>query len=278
MNVCIVVVTHNRIEYTKKTITSLLKDKTEEFDLYLWDNASADDTPDYLKSLKDNRITEVILSKENVGQTGAMNYAWSKTKAELVGKVDNDCVQTPGWTRVFARAHADIPKLGAVAAWLFFEEDFIYDVAQKKVQSFGEHQIFRHPWVGGSGFIMKRETYIKQGPWDKGIDVGTTDYFMKMALAGYINGWYYPFVYQDHLDDPLSECSNQLNDETLNSVYDITFTLRNKRIDSRQKSLEWRKRVLANLMYDPWDAKYYVGLRGKIWRARQKAAEFFALR
>ena len=49
-------------------------------------------------------------------------------------------------------------------------------------------------------------------------------------------------------------------------------------LSGRQKSLKWRKRVLANLMYDPWDARCYVCLRGKIWKARQKVAEFFALR
>ena len=102
MGIAIVVVTYNRLEYTKKTIERLLSD-TDDFDLYIWDNASTDETPEYLKDgLSDPRIQEVILSKENVGQTGAMNYAWSKTKAQLVGKLDNDCLVTPGWTRIFA--------------------------------------------------------------------------------------------------------------------------------------------------------------------------------
>ena len=117
MNVTIVLVTHNRLEYTKKTLARLLEDPTEEFDLYLWDNASSDETADFLKDgVKDPRIVDVVLSKKNMGQAGAMNYAWSKTKAELVGKVDNDCMQTPGWTRIFTRAHKDIHQLGAVAS------------------------------------------------------------------------------------------------------------------------------------------------------------------
>jgi GT2 family glycosyltransferase len=161
MNITIVVVTHNRLEYTRKCLSHLLSDKGEEFDLYLWDNASNDNTQDFLKSIDDPRINEVILNKENLGQTGAMNYVWEKTKAELVGKLDNDCLVTPGWTRIFKQAHMDIDKLGAVACWHFPLEDFDENTARKagKIQTFGKHQIFRHPWVCGSGFILKRSIY-----------------------------------------------------------------------------------------------------------------------
>lgn len=153
MNVAIVLVTHNRLVYTRKSISRLLKDTNEEFDLYLWDNASTDGTREYLKNeVNDPRIVETVLSKENVGQAGAMNYVWSKTKAELVGKLDNDCLVTPGWTRTFAEAHRDIPELGAVACWHFFPDDFDYALAEHKIQAFNGHQIFRHPWVCGSGF------------------------------------------------------------------------------------------------------------------------------
>ena len=125
MNIAIVVVTHNRLEYTKKTFKRLLEDPTEGFDLYLWDNASTDGTPEYLKdAVQDPRVVDAILSKENVGQTGAMNYVWSKTKAELVGKLDNDCLVTPGWTRILAKAHRDIVRLGAVACWHYPLDEF----------------------------------------------------------------------------------------------------------------------------------------------------------
>ena len=36
--------------------------------------------------------------------SSAMNRVRSKTKAELVGKLDNDCLVTPGWTRTLAWA------------------------------------------------------------------------------------------------------------------------------------------------------------------------------
>jgi len=265
MNITIVVPTHNRLEYTKKTLSRLLEDTTEEFDLYLWDNASEDETPEYLKSLKDPRIVEVILSKENAGQTGAMNYAWSKTKAELVGKLDNDCLVTPGWTRIFARAHKDIQKLGSVALWHFPFEDFDEALAAKKVVEFDGHKIFRHPWTCGSGFILKRNTFLKCGLWPQGSYVGTTGYFLKIALAGYINGWYYPLILQEHMDDP-SSIHSLLHQSEFNKAYEDSYGYNYADIKEMKKYMEVREKIIHNLMNDPYDPRYYVGWRKKLRR------------
>jgi glycosyltransferase involved in cell wall biosynthesis len=266
MNITLVVPTHNRLHYTIKTLNRLLEDPKEEFELYLWDNASTDETPEYLKEIKDPRIREVILSKKNVGQTGAMNYCWGKSKAELVGKLDNDCLVTPGWTRILAEAHRDIERLGAIACWHFRKDDFDEQVARKagKIQYFNGHFILRHPWVCGSGFIMKRSTYIKYGVWESGPNVGTTSYFLRMALGGEINGWYYPFIFQEHMDDPKSECTVIRRDEDIHKWYHVTYTLRVNNIRNMKSRLERRKLVLENLNYGPWEAKWYVGWR-KYW-------------
>jgi glycosyltransferase involved in cell wall biosynthesis len=273
MNIAIVVVTHNRLEYTGKCIERLLENPTEEFDLYLWDNASKDETAEYLKDgIKDSRIKEVIISKENLGQTGAMNYAWSRTKAELIGKLDNDCLVTPGWTQILAKAHEDIENLGAVACWHYPLDEFDEEAARKagKIQSFGCHQIFRHPWVCGSGFMMKRKTYEAQGPWKVGCDIGTTYYFVKMAWRGYINGWYYPPLMQEHMDDLKSEHTLLIDDESIRRLHDVTFSLRTKNIRDMESRWARRRLVLGNLFNDPWEAKYYVGWRAKLRRAKAK--------
>ncbi len=275
MSIAIVIPTHNRLEYTKKAILRLLEDPKEEFDLYLWDNASTDGTAAYLKDgVRDPRLVEVVVSKENVGQAGAMNYVWSKTKAELVGKLDNDCLVTPGWTRILSQAHEDVTSLGAVACWHYPLDEFDERAARRagKIQRFGQHQIVRHPWVCGSGFLMKRQTYLENGPWAQGADVGTTSYFLNGAMRGEVNGWYYPLVLQEHMDDPRSRHSLVRDDQSLKRMYDVTYTLRTKNI--RDMEARWARRevVLQNLNGGPWDAKYYVGWRGKVRHAVEKVS------
>jgi len=269
MNITIVLPTHNRLEYTRKCLQHLLADPTEEFELYIWDNASTDDTPEYLTyGLKDPRIVKVVLSRENLGQTGAMNYAWNKTKSELVGKLDNDCLVTVGWTRKFAQAHRDITRLGAVACWHFFIDDFDLHRAEKKIQRFGNHRIFRHPWVCGSGFIMKRSTYQRYGPWQPGPGVGTTYYFLKMALGGEINGWYYPFVLQEHLDDPKNPNCVIKDAESFRKYRNITFGLKEGRYSNITDRLKWRQEIVRNLLDDPFEPRYYLP-----WHRRCRAVK-----
>ena len=267
MNVAIVLVTHNRLEYTKKCIPRLLEDTTEQFDLYLWDNASTDQTPEYLKDgIDDPRIVEVILSKENVGQTGAMNYVWGKTKAELIGKLDNDCLVTPGWTRMFAQAHRDVPQLGAIGMWHFFLDDFNEARVRKnnKIQEFNGHCVFQHPWVAGSGFILKRKTFLEQGLWKEGANVGTTYYFLQIACAGYINGWYYPLILQEHLDDPKNVNCLIRDEKSYEKHKNITYGLKQNNYSDIEGRLKRREEIVRNILDDPYESRYYIGWRRQL--------------
>lgn len=277
MSVALVLPTHNRLEYTQRTIPCLLADLDEDFELYLWDDASSDETPDFLKSLNDPRIVSVTLSREKLGPTGAMNHAWSKTRCELVGKVDNDCVVTPGWTRIFAQAHKDIPKLGAVCMWHFFMEDFDHERARHKIQTFNGHQILRHPWVAGSGFLMKRETFLKIGPWIPGHLTGTTYYFMDLARCGCINGWYYPLILQDHLDDPRHpECL--IKDHiTFEKYRTITYGLKSNNYDDIEGRLKRRDEIVRNLIEDPYDVAYYSPWRQRLRRLKTRISKMLPI-
>ncbi|NLW84234.1 MAG: hypothetical protein GXY41_07530 [Phycisphaerae bacterium] len=202
--------------------------------------------------------------------------AWSKTKADLVGKLDNDCLPTPGWTGIFAQAHQDIPQLGAVGMWHFFEEDFDYDRASHKIQQYNGHQIFRHPWIAGSGFIMKRKTFLEQGPWKTGDRTGTTYYFMHMARAGYINGWYHPLIYQEHMDDPKSKYCVIKDTESFNAHKNITFGLKSGNYDDIEGRMKRRNDIVRNLLDDPFDVKYYFGWRKSIRTLRRKFTKIIA--
>lgn len=266
MAIDLVFITYNRLDYTKLALASILEDPTEDFSLTIWDNASTDGTVAYLKNeVVDRRITDVIFSRENIGQTAAINKIWSKSKADFLGKLDNDCLVTSGWTRTLAQAHQDIDNLGVVACWHFFPEDFNYEQAKHKIQQFGKHQILRHPWTCGTGLLIKQETFKKFGPIQK---KATTQYWLKLALKGYINGFYYPLICQEHMDDPKSKHSLVTNDKSVSEMRDITYVLREHNIKNMQDRWERRKLVLENLNSGPWEAKYYVGWRKKMGRMK----------
>lgn len=268
MAIELVFITYQRLAYTKLALASVLADPTEEFSLTIWDNASTDGTVEYLKNeVSDPRIADIVLSKENVGQTTAVNEVWGRSKADLLGKLDNDCLVTPGWTRTLAQAHRDIERLGVVACWHFFPDDFDYERAKHKIQTFGSHQIFRHPWTCGTGLLFKRTDFEQFGPIR---ERATTQYWLHMAAAGRINGFYYPLIYQEHMDDQKSSHCLIRDAESFRQYKNITFGLGANRYRDIQGRLETRAQMLRNLLDDPYDPHRYLGWRRTYRRIRQR--------
>jgi len=265
----LVFISHNRLAYTQKALSTILCDKEEQFNLYIWDNASTDGTKEFLRdSVKDPRIKGLILSKTNVGQTEAVNEIWGASKAELLGKLDNDCMVTPGWTRTLAQAHAEIPRLGVVACWHYFSADFDDRRASHKIQRFANHSIVRHPWTCGTGFLIKRETFEDLGPMRGG---ATTRYWIEMAKRGYINGFYYPLILQEHMDDPMSEHSNLKDEESYQEAKKVTYSLKNLRLNTLSDRLRIRAEILSKLLDGPWEVEKYLTVTGRLsyWFQKQ---------
>ena len=256
-------ITWNRLEYTRLALPTLLADPAEKFRLSIWDNASTDGTRDYLNDFTDPRIHDITFSDENVGQVEAVNAIWSRSEADLLGKVDNDCLQTPGWTKTLAAAHRAIPQLGVVACWHFFPDDFDYERAEPKIQTHNGHQILRHPWTCGTGLLIKKTTYNEIGPLRGD---STTHYWMEMARRGYVNGFYYPLIHQVHMDDPKSKYTRLKDEKSYQLAKRDTFNINRHGQASLTDRWQRRQQVLDNLLDDPWDPSYYAGWRGRIRR------------
>ena len=256
-------VSYNRLDYTRRSLESVLADPSQRFRLSIWDNASTDGTREYLEKVSDPRIVDVNLSDENVGQVEAVNTIWKRSDAELLGKLDNDCIMTPGWADQLEQAHHDIPELGVVACWHFFDDDFDEQRASHKIQTFGAHRILRHPWTCGTGLLIKSSTYRELGPI---VGPGTTGYWIKMAQAGYVNGFYYPLIFQEHMDDPKSEYSVLKTEAAYQAAKSVTFSLNlpEQGTDTLDDFMERRDRILSNILDEPWQVEHYVGWRKKL--------------
>jgi glycosyltransferase involved in cell wall biosynthesis len=264
----LIMLTYNRLDYTRKSLPRLLADPTEEFSLTIWDNGSTDGTKEFLKTVSDRRIVDVIFSQTNKGQAYVTDKIWHESSAELVGKVDNDCLVTPGWTRVLAQAHEDIELLGAVGCWHFFPDDFDYERAKHKIQRFGKHQIFRHAWLDGSALLVKRRVYEAFRPCRE--NEYLTKFWIRLTLAGYINGFYYPLIFQEHMDDPRSKHTLLKDEDSYQKAKEFSRTINKHGLETLDDRWKWRQMVLDNLLDDPWDAKYYVGWRAKLRRIKKK--------
>lgn len=200
----ILMITYNRPYHTRMCLTRLLETCDPSSRVWVWHNGMDEATLAVVRSLADHpKVYRFHHSPENVRLREPTNWFWANADGDLLGKVDDDCIMPHGWLTTLRRAHHDAPELGIISAWLFPPEDFVPDVAARKIQSFpGGHQIMRNCWVGGSGYLLKRAVLDGLGPL-RPKDSFTT-WGIRSAAKGWINGWYFPFLYMDHMDDPRS--------------------------------------------------------------------------
>ena len=250
----IMMITYNRPEYVKLSIERLCGTAPENLKITVWDNGSDTETRNILKKYEGHRsVEQIIYNDKNEMLRIPTNWFWEKNPdADLLGKVDDDCLVPENWISVLEEAHKDIPQAGILACWHFLPQDFKRQLAEKKIQAFGKHQIMRNCWVGGSGYLMKRDVINRIGilrPKES-----FSDYCIRASAEGFINGWYYPFLYQEHMDDPRTPHTAIRSEEDFQRL--IPLSAKTFGIKTRE---QWIQRMMVSAMrlqeysIDPYD-------------------------
>ncbi len=200
----VLMITYNRPGYTRQALQRLLDETDDNSRIWIWHNGDDESTVEIVRSFQQHpRLHCVHVSAENRKLHEPTNWFWQHADGQLLGKVDDDCLVPVGWIDCFRHAHQHNPALGVVSAWPFRPEDHDQNTARKKVVALnGGHQLMRNAWTGGSGYIMKRACFDDNGPL--GDEESFTRWCIRLALQGWSNGWYYPLLHMDHMDDPRS--------------------------------------------------------------------------
>lgn len=110
-------ITWNRLGLTYRNLSAILASE-DDFELYLADSNSHDNTWEYLMELNDPRIKAKVRFDVNRGPIYAVNYHLSKRKDnQLFITIDNDVyIRTPNWVSLFLDVFRSFPELGLVGA------------------------------------------------------------------------------------------------------------------------------------------------------------------
>jgi glycosyltransferase involved in cell wall biosynthesis len=259
-------ITYNRPQYTRVSLGKLLESTSEKARVWLWHNGEDAETLDVVREYE-SRLHRFHHSKENVGLTEPTNWLFKNADGELLGKVDDDCVVPLDWITKLSRAHQDAPELGVVACWHFQPEDFVSESANRKIKAFaGGHRLMVNPWVGGSGYLMTRACVDQLGLLQPGQSF--TTYCIEILQAGWTNGWIYPFLYQDHMDDPRSPRTAIKSDEDLAGCLPLSA-----RANGVRTVEEWTaqlRRSARLVQATPIDKAYWSSRRRMLRRIRGK--------
>jgi len=262
MKIKILMITFNRPEYTKLSLSRLCDSVPKNAKIVIWDNSSNQETINVIKKFEGHpRIERIIYNKTNDKLRGPTNWFWMNSKdADLIGKVDDDCLVPDNWCEILQQAHIDIPDAGVLGCWRFLPEDFNEEMAMKKIQSFRGHKIMRNCWIEGSGYLMKR-VIIKKIGYLRPKESFTT-YCIRAAAKGFINGWYYPFLYQEHMDDPRAEHTGIRTETDFQRLKPLSAI--NFKIETREAWDERLRKSAQRLQAYSFDHRDHIGFRAKI--------------
>jgi glycosyltransferase involved in cell wall biosynthesis len=234
----ILFITHRRPKYTAKSLERLLNSCTKDTRVWVWHNGSDVSTLETVKSfLGHPNFHHLEVSKDNKKLREPTNWFWNNSDGGYVGKVDDDCLLPPDWINPLLAAHKNNQSLGAIGCWLFYDDDYLPAIASKKTKPLnGGGSVLSNCWVGGSGYIMKRKLVNELGPLKD--NESFTDYCLRSSLLGWNHGWYFPFIHQEHMDDPRSTHCDIKTEEDFQSRKPLTAI--NFNIENLE---EWKARV-----------------------------------
>lgn len=260
----VLMITYNRPEYVALTLPRLLESCREQDRVWVWHNGDDERTLDVVGRHHGHpRLHRFHHSRENVRLREPTNWLWSEAGGDFVSKVDDDCLVDPRWITVLEQAHRHHDRFGALGTWRFHDEDLVPGLVQRKLQQFGEQQILRNHWVQGSGYLLRREAQRSGGLLRE--DESWTQYCVRLAHRRWVNGWVYPFVPEEHLDDPRSPRTLLVDDDALRRYLPLSAQRRGSTtLEAWRRDMTLSAREVQEAPLGLW--RYTRG-----WRAVQRA-------
>jgi GT2 family glycosyltransferase len=152
----IIIVVHDQLPYLKACIESI-QANTNNYHLYIWDNASQPDTQEYLDSLmlRNPGTVDVMRSEENIGFILPNNQLASWGTGEYIILLNSDTKVFEGWDKGMIGCLNNDPEIAQVG--------YLGGVLNEDGRGVGWGFGFKLDYVPGWCFCISRETYSEFG-------------------------------------------------------------------------------------------------------------------
>lgn len=245
-------ITWNRLGLNIRNLNSLLR-TTDDFELYIVDNNSKDDTWDYILSLNDSRIKSREKLGINAGPIYALNYVLAKRKPEQYFiTLDSDVyIKTPDWITRFLRVFDTFPEVGLLGLprahpYPFYLSEFISK--EKNGVRFSELKNGKvgviMDFVPGHCQCLRPELIEEIGYWSEECAYGDAE--LSVRVNNYFS-FKAGFVHDIEIDQiqsiPCTECEGQEFCK-LDKVTNTCFKIRNERYKNKSFAETYRWKYL----------------------------------
>lgn len=198
MGTSIVILTHNKLNYTKLCIDSIRQyTKDEDYEIIIVDNNSTDETREWLAANEDLRV---ILNNENMGFPKGCNQGIEiSNKENDILLLNNDVIVTENWLSNLRRCLYSDDKIGAVGpvtnSASYGQSIPVNHSSIGEIHKFSSafNKSNKNLWerrikLIGFCFLIKREVVDKVGLLDERFFPGNfedDDYSMRIVKEGY---------------------------------------------------------------------------------------------
>ncbi len=172
---------HNRLEYVKAAFQNLLDNTDWTLVKHLWlvDDDSTDGTAEYLKACEFSIGYKATLARGNFGgPVAAMNHVLDRTHADVIAKIDSDCIVPPGWLNTMLGVLDEHPNVDALGMEPAFADPLQPDYVKRTCKP--------ARWVGGQGLI-RTSVFAKHRPVAKRRYFGWTQFQRQYVCSAWVS-------------------------------------------------------------------------------------------
>ena len=183
--VSVVIPTRNRLEYLREAVASVQAQTYGRWELLIVDDASEDETPDWLASLRDERI-RVLRIERPIERSAARNRGLTQASGEHVTFLDDDDRFLPLALEVLSRALAREGTAVAVGARIEFDVEGHRRRAThvRRAETRALWPEVLGGWVAGPGEVMFHTGALRSiGGWDETVLSGVEDWELLLRAA-----------------------------------------------------------------------------------------------
>jgi glycosyltransferase involved in cell wall biosynthesis len=178
--VSVIIPTHNRAEFLRSAIASVLNQTFQDFEIIIIDDASKDHTQEVIANFNDARI-KVIHNQISKGAAGARNIGLINTSGEYIAFLDDDDEWLPEKLKIQTCLLDNSPsEVGGIYTYSFIKEKVsgrVLSIWNYEIKEFSKENV-----ITTSSVLLRRECFEKCGLFDENMPTGS-DYDMWIRIS-----------------------------------------------------------------------------------------------
>lgn len=224
----VIIDTYNQAQFIHKTISSVLEQTYQDFEIIVVDDGSTDDTGSVVKTFTDPRLKYIY--QENAGQANTLNIGIKNSSGKYIAFLDGDDFFLPHRLEAHIQILEERPEIGLVASGYVYVDE-TGQITHENQAWQDTPQLDLETWLfycptAPSAVSVRRNWLEKVGGFDENLPCGIDyDLWIRLAYAGCRSAWAETLVcaYRRHSDNQTNNLT-ALNEGTF-AVLDKFFAM-----------------------------------------------------